>query len=65
MAIKNDELLTVFEVAEELNLSVGTVRAWVLSRKLASVRLGRAVRIPQSELARLISAGTSPAKARR
>jgi len=62
---KNDELLTVYEVAATLNLSAGTIRAWLLSRKLAAVRLGRAVRIPASELERLIAEGMTPARARR
>jgi excisionase family DNA binding protein len=62
MVHKNDELLTVLETSAELNLSAGTIRAWLLSRKLAAVRLGRAVRIPRSELQRLIDEGTTPAK---
>jgi excisionase family DNA binding protein len=65
MTLNNIELLTVNETAVELNLSPGTIRAWLLSRKLAAVRLGRAVRIPRSELERLIGEGTTPAKGNR
>jgi excisionase family DNA binding protein len=56
------QLLTVYEVAEALNLSPGTVRAWILNRKLATVHLGRAVRIPFSEVERLINEGTTHAR---
>jgi excisionase family DNA binding protein len=65
MNIKGAELLTVNETAAELNLSTGTIRAWLLSRKLTAVRLGRAVRIPRTELERLIGEGTTPARAGR
>jgi excisionase family DNA binding protein len=56
------ELLTVNETAVEMNLSVGTIRAWLLSRKLGCVRLGKAVRIPRSEIQRLIDQGSTPAR---
>jgi len=53
---------TVAEAAEELGLSVHTVRAWIASRRLAHIRLGRAIRIPAAELRRVIDAGTVPAE---
>jgi excisionase family DNA binding protein len=52
---------TVREAAEELGLSVATIRAWIQQRKICYVRLGRAVRIPASEIRRLIERGTVPA----
>lgn len=63
--VKGTELLTVNEMALEANLSQATIRAWLLQRKIASVRLGRAVRIPRTELDRLLSQGAVPAKAGR
>jgi len=53
---------TVAEAAGELGLSVYTVRAWIASRRLAHLRLGRAIRIPAAELRRAIEASTVPAE---
>ena len=47
-------LLTVEQAAQGLGLSVHTVRAWIAKRKIGCVRLGRAVRIPASEIERLV-----------
>jgi excisionase family DNA binding protein len=56
------KLLTVAEAAERLALKESTVRAWLLARRLAKVRVGRrAVRIPVDAVERLIAAGTVPA----
>src|SRR5437870_3680089 len=41
---------TVDEAAEELGLSVHTIRAWVADRRIAHLRLGRAIRIPAAEI---------------
>jgi excisionase family DNA binding protein len=58
------KLLTVKESAEQLGLSARTVWAWIYARKLGVVRLGRAVRIPQTAIDELIEAGSVPAKVR-
>jgi len=58
------KLLTVKESAEQLGLSARTVWAWIYARKLGVVRLGRAVRIPQSAIDELIDAGSIPATRR-
>jgi excisionase family DNA binding protein len=58
-------LLTVAETAEELNIKVSTVRAWLLRRKLPRVNCGRAVRIPAEAIAQFIQRNTIPAKAER
>jgi len=55
------KLLTVQQAADALSLSVHTIRAWVGQRRLAHVRLGRAVRIPETEIVRLLDRGTVPA----
>ena len=53
-----DRLLTVRDFAEAAALGVPTVRRWIARRQIASVRVGnRAVRIPETELMRLISDG--------
>jgi excisionase family DNA binding protein len=58
------KLLTVKQSAEQLGLSARTVWAWIYARKLGVVRLGRAVRIPQTAIDELIEAGSIPAKVR-
>ena len=51
-------MLTVAQVARQLNVKEGTVRAWIWQRRLAHVKLNRAVRIPEESLQRLISENT-------
>ena len=53
---------TVAEAADELGLSIYTVRAWIADRRLAHLRLGRAIRIPAAEVRRVIEASTVPAE---
>ncbi len=60
-----DKPLTVRETAEALNLSQATIRAWLARRKLGYLRLGRAVRIPTSEIRRLVDEGTVPPRDQR
>jgi len=55
------KLLTVAETAEALRIKPATVRAWVLRRKLASFRVGRAVRISAQEIERILHDGLRPA----
>ena len=54
--------LNVSRVATELDISVHTVRAWIAQRRIAHVRLGRAIRIPASEIERLLEEGYVPAR---
>jgi excisionase family DNA binding protein len=56
------KLLTVAEAAEELNLKISTVRAWLALRKLPRVNCGRAVRIPADAVAQFIERNTVPAR---
>jgi len=50
-------MLTVDETASRLRVSRGAVYLLVRSGVLASVRIGRAVRIPEKVLANFIAAG--------
>jgi excisionase family DNA binding protein len=58
----NSKLLTVAEAAEALRIKRATVRAWVLRRKINSFRVGRAVRIEEAEVQRVLSEGLRPAR---
>ena len=55
-------LLSVPEFASALNITVACARRWVLERKISTVKLGRLIRIPSSEVERLIDAGLRPAR---
>jgi excisionase family DNA binding protein len=60
------QLLTAAQVAERLSLKESTIRAWLLARRLSHVRIGRrAVRVPVSEVDRIIAEGNVPARERR
>jgi excisionase family DNA binding protein len=53
--------MTVNDFAERLRIKPVTVRAWAARRIIASVKLGRCLRIPVSEATRLIELGFTPA----
>lgn len=55
-------LLSVEEFSATLNITVSCVRRWILERRIATVKLGRLVRIPQTELERLVNAGLRPVR---
>jgi len=59
---KPSVLLSVPEFASALNLTVACVRRWILEQRIATVKLGRLIRIPSSEVERLISSGLRPAR---
>jgi len=58
------KLLTVRQCADQLGLSARTIWSWIYSRKLSVVKLGRAVRIPQTAIDEMIEAGSVPARVR-
>ncbi len=55
-------MLTVAQVAEHLGLKEATIRVWISQRKIAHVKLGRAVRILPEEVERLIKENTIPSR---
>ena len=55
-------LLSVPQVAERLNVTRACIRRWVLERRLAVVKVGRLIRIPASEIDRLVQLGLRPAR---
>jgi excisionase family DNA binding protein len=54
-----ESFLTVAEVAEMLKLNQQTVRNWIDQGSLPAVRIGRRVRIRQSDLDRLLQEGST------
>lgn len=56
------KLLSVPEFGSELGVTVACCRRWLLERKIAHVKVGRLVRIPASEVTRIIQAGYVPAR---
>jgi excisionase family DNA binding protein len=56
-------LISVPEAARLLGVKECTIRAWLLRRLVSKVRVGRrTVRIPRSEIERLIIEGFTPAR---
>lgn len=56
---KGSQFLTYKELASRWNLSVNTLRIWVMKGKIKPVRFGGAVRFPLSYILELESKGFS------
>lgn len=51
MASRNhDELLTVSEAAEYLNVSISTMRRWLRRQSIEHIQVGRTIRLRRSVL---------------
>jgi excisionase family DNA binding protein len=59
--MNESKLLTLEQAAEQLGMKPVTLRMWASARKIARVKIGRAVRIPESEIAKIIEQGLIPA----
>lgn len=55
--LKDEKFLTVFEAQEMTGRKAATWRRDILLKRIAVVKFGRCVRIPLSEIHRLISEG--------
>lgn len=55
------ELRSLPEAADRLGLSIKCLRGWVWRRKIPYVKVGRAVRISDETIQRIIETGTMPA----
>ena len=51
-------LLRVDEAAQMLGIKESTIRRMILERRIAYVKIGRSVRIPENTLVKMISDGT-------
>ena len=56
------QLLTIPMFAALVALKPATIRKKILQREIATVKIGKAVRIPADEAARLIRQGYRPAR---
>ena len=57
MQENNLVMLSPKEFADRLSISRWTVYAWISEGRIKSVKVGRLVRIAESELARIVSQG--------
>jgi excisionase family DNA binding protein len=55
--MERDQLLTVEETAKRLALQPSTIRKFIFEKRLPVVRLGRAVRLRESDVSKLIAEG--------
>jgi excisionase family DNA binding protein len=62
MDAKGKPLLSVPQFADTLEVKPSCIRRWILMRKITVVKIGRLVRIPASEVQRLIDSGIRPAR---
>jgi len=62
MTVSNNQnpLLTVDEFAGQLRVTRACVRRWILQRRVSVVKVGRLVRLPASEIRRIIDEGSRP-----
>lgn len=60
-----EKLYSVVEAADLLGFKIKTIQRWVHFRKIAYVRVGGVIRIPASELTRIVAEGTVPRLERR
>lgn len=56
------EFLRVSEFAAALGVTNSCILRWIREKKLTVIKLGRLTRIPRTEIARIVQAGTRPAK---
>jgi excisionase family DNA binding protein len=55
-------LLSVPQFANALGVTPACIRRWILERKITTVKLGRLIRVPDSEVERLVNSGLRPAR---
>ena len=58
------KLKSLSQAAEELGITVNTLRAWIYRRKIDYLKIGRCVRISDATIAKIIERGSIPAEGR-
>ncbi len=64
MKIEDKQIVSSQEVAEVLGISVPMVRKLIRKGELLAVHIGRCLRVPSSEVLRLVNEGTIPKRGR-
>jgi excisionase family DNA binding protein len=65
MRFTQTKLKSLPEAAEELGVTVSCLRSWIYRRTVPYVKVGRAVRIAEETIKRIIEDGTVPAQGER
>lgn len=60
-SLQRSKLNTLPQAAEQLGVSVKCLRSWIYRRTIAYIKVGRAVRISDETIQRIIDQGTIPA----
>jgi excisionase family DNA binding protein len=60
--MRDEKLLAVDAVADRFDLPETTIKKWIKQGRIQIVRLGTHIRIPESEVGRIIAAGRVPAR---
>jgi excisionase family DNA binding protein len=60
-SLQRSKLNTLPQAAEQLGISVKCLRAWIYRRTIPYVKVGRAVRISDETIEKIINLGTMPA----
>jgi excisionase family DNA binding protein len=55
------KLKSLSQAAEELGVTVNTLRAWIYRRKIPYLKIGRCVRVSEETIQQIILRGTVPA----
>lgn len=59
--LQRPKLNTLPQAAEQLGVTVKCLRSWIYRRAIPYVKVGRAVRISEETIQRIIEQGTRPA----
>lgn len=57
-----EKKFTAKEAADALGVTEACIRRWILTRRISSYRVGRLVRIGESEIGRILREGFVPAR---
>lgn len=60
-SLQRSKLNTLPQAAEQLGISVKCLRSWIYRRTIPYVKVGRAVRISDETIQKIIDRGTMPA----
>ncbi len=60
-SLQRSKLNTLPQAAEQLGISVKCLRSWIYRRTIPYVKVGRAVRISDETIEKIINRGTMPA----